>query len=124
LLDPDVMREVGYDACLEIHDTVNFGLAVAEQLGDFVQGWEGQCQYGNERFLGEESDQFAADNSRDSIRREVDRVAGNAMFLKHRSYSHQAEYRFLWDVNQRVSGTIDIVSLRAREYCRMVRAFV
>jgi hypothetical protein len=119
-LDEDLFSGLPYDGCFEISNVAAFGLAVAKEIPGFRVGKEGHCIYAAHRVIGLESEVFELDVPRDNQLHAAEDAAEELLFLKHKRYAHQAEYRMIWHTSEEVSGTLDIQSEEAVSYCRRV----
>jgi len=130
VLDRAVMTAFsGCDAAIEITNIPDFAQAVARQLKGFVSGISGHCIYAGRILVRHtDSDPFPLPaDPKEGI--PLDRMfAATAeaskhedLFLKHRRYAYQAEYRLIWNVDHAPpAGSIIISSTEARQFCRRV----
>jgi hypothetical protein len=97
--NPQLMQDFGCDSFIRIHDPAEFGRRVSQHVPGFTMGCEGPCMYQHGRLV-EASLPDNTKGSRSSARAKQRELAAMiqryAHFLKHKSFSHQAEYRLLW----------------------------
>jgi hypothetical protein len=116
------------DGYFRIDNTTAFAAQIANTLPYFSGGLEGPCVYGEGRAhsrtggfslkdLDSDSDKGIGPKSLEIAQ---GAVSPSAYFLKERSFSHQAEYRLLWNSSREVSPTIDVVCPEAREFCTKI----
>src|SRR5205085_1006394 len=105
-----------------IFDTTSFACLIARCIPGFTFGVEGHCRYQETRYIQRALSPKAITSSGgiDPFLA-MDEAAGlDPYFLKEQRHEEQAEYRFIWSVNQTTGPTIDIVCPKARDYCEPV----
>ena len=128
----DLMKSFNCESFLRIHDPAAFGTRVAKHVPAFLEGGEGPCIYQHLRLIEAEIDDTErtqnASESDGRQNRAATAIAGARhyqYFLKHKSFSHQAEYRLLWffanDSERR--EYLDIKVPEARELCSAPESF-
>lgn len=126
-----LMQAFGCDSFIRIHDPAEFGARVSKHIPGFVQGGEGPCMYQNRRLIeaaiddtSTSSDIFNEGSRNDLEGALKDAVQHFPFFIKHRSFSHQAEYRLLWVTSVQQPGDyLDIKVPEARELCSLPGTF-
>ena len=121
-----LMHAFGCDSFIRIHDPSEFGARIAKHIPGFVSGGEGPCMYQYARLIETDVDRGSglALNSPHINESIANALQHYPYFLKHRSFSHQAEYRLLW-FSSASNGAdyLDIKVPEARELCSLVGAF-
>ena len=117
-----LMRDFGCDSFIRIHDPAEFGRRVSRHVPGFRMGGEGPCMYQHLRLIEAslpDENVGASKSSRRSKREEVQALIQQyALFLKHKSFSHQAEYRLVWLSGSRDQPEhLDIKVPETRELC-------
>jgi hypothetical protein len=119
-------RFSGAEAAIEIVNVPDFALEIARQLVGFRNGISGYCIYGDGSLLTRElgRDPFPLPEKGQSI--PIERLfdatnangQGEEMFLKHREFSYQAEYRLIWNVDVPPDEPLIVNAPLARRFCR------
>ena len=116
-----LMKDFQSDAYIRIHDPAEFGRRVAGHIPGFVEGGEGPCMYHRHRYIESnvsEADRASVDKAAPSVAAALDAIGHYPLFLKHRSYSHQAEYRLVWTTDAPLKvAHLDIKVPEARDLC-------
>jgi hypothetical protein len=123
-------RFEGAQAAIEIFNVPDFALEVGRQLVGFQNGVSGYCIYGDGASLTRalRGDPFPLPEDGSDIPFErLWQAVGNAtqneeMFIKHRDYSYQAEYRMIWNVDVPPNDPIVVKAPKARDFCRPISA--
>jgi len=125
--DPQLMKAFDCDSYIRIENPMAFGQAVARRISGFSGGAEGLCLYQNvrgiERDLGFDDVMRTAPDGTATYDRELllGTIAGAAdhvpLFLKQKSFAHQAEYRLLWFTDGVVPPYLSIKVPDARQFC-------
>lgn len=114
-IDPATMKNFGYDSAFIITHPAEFAKAVAESVGASKYTF-GQCIYRPEKavlgFPGNDVDRFKLSH------RSAEIVKAGKYFIKQERYSHQHEFRFLWELEEDVSGAEIIDCSAAIPYCK------
>lgn len=112
--DPSVVADVGYDSYYFIHDVSGFATAVMTTLDSLDMAF-GKCVYCSEKaMLGA----IQPDYSFDRIDHKSVEMIGSAMhFLKPVKYSHQSEFRFVWQMGKLTREPLIIQCPEAVQYC-------
>ncbi|UTW04706.1 hypothetical protein KDX31_06820 [Amphritea atlantica] len=114
-IDPATMKKFGYDSAFIITHPAEFAEAIAESVGARTFTF-GQCLYRPQKaVLG-----FPGNNvDRDKLsHRSGEIVQAGKYFIKHQRYSHQREFRFLWELEEDISGAKAYDCSSARQYCK------
>jgi hypothetical protein len=112
--DRDVLKRFGYDSGFRIVDVIGFPAAVAAAINS-VSHTFGKCVYRpHKAVLGFPGDTF---NRNELSHRAGEIVRAAKHFIKPACYSHQKEFRFLWEQPADVAGAVLIECPSAREYC-------
>ena len=117
-----LMRDFGCDSFIRIHDPAEFGRRVSRHVPGFRMGGEGPCMYQHLRLIEAslpDEKVGVRKSSRSAKRNDVQALIQHyALFLKHKSFSHQAEYRLVWQSDSDdLSEHLDIKVPEARELC-------
>lgn len=113
-VDRIVLRRFGYDSGYVITNPRGFSEAVAASIGATSCTF-GRCLYRpHKAVLG-----FSADtvNRHEISHRTAEIVNAAKYFIKQDHYSHQKEFRFLWDQPTDVTGAVIFDCSKARKYC-------
>ena len=112
--DLETMKKFGYDSGFIIHDPIGFSKAVAESIGATSHIF-GRCLYSpHKAVLGFPKHTVNPDKI---SHRSAEIVNAAKHFIKSESYSHQKEFRFLWEQSADVSGAEVFDCSSARQYC-------
>lgn len=128
--DQDMMVQFGCDGYFQINDTTGFGRAIAQKL-NATEGLEGLCIYRDRNVLRRNVGKLTLDQFRrganpnfhsDPVIGAIFGYAGaDVFFSKHTRYSHQAEYRFIWNVREPIRNSMIMVECPdAVQYCEKV----
>lgn len=111
----------------KITDTLGFVNAIADQIPGFVGIVEGHCNYQDETTLKKNgSREIAPVNGKnyeewfEEQNRYLARQSMEEFFLKHSSFEHESEYRFIWFATGKPKEYIDINVRDALAYCKRV----
>tara|TARA_R100000388_G_scaffold90278_1_gene71552 strand:+ start:102 stop:836 length:735 start_codon:yes stop_codon:yes gene_type:complete len=113
--DRKTMQRFGYDDGFVITHPAQFAEAIAESVGarSFTFG---QCLYRPHKavlgFPGSDVDRHQLSHRSGEI------VKAGKYFIKRDRYSHQREFRFLWELPEDVSGAEIFDCSSARQYCK------
>jgi hypothetical protein len=114
-IDPATMKKFGYDSAFIITHPAEFAQAVAESVGTRKFTF-GQCVYSPQKavlgFPGNKVDPYKLSHKSGDI------VQAGKYFIKHQRYSHQREFRFLWELGEDISGSVILDCSSARQYCK------
>jgi len=126
--DSALMTAFKSDSYIRINDSTKFGIEIAKHIPGVVRAFEGPCLYQTNKIMSLDSGYIDIGQFRDprypqNIR--VDRlknfVSSKArhypLFLKHKSYAHQSEYRFVWLTNNTTEDFLDIKVPGAIQFC-------
>lgn len=117
-----LMLDFGCNSYMRIHDPAEFGIRVSKHIPGFSSGGEGPCMYQHLRLIDVSLQQLTKPGASASEKHDQSKVAAliqqYAIFLKHKSFSHQAEYRLVWhsDISTR-EDYLDIKVPEAIELC-------
>lgn len=113
-VDRTTMMRFGYDSGFVILDPVNFSKSVADSIGATSSNF-GQCLYRQQKavlgFPGNEVDRHELSYKTGQI------VNVGKHFIKPRCYSHQKEFRFLWEQSSDVVSAEIFDCSSSRRYC-------
>jgi hypothetical protein len=117
-----LMQDFGCNSFMRIHDPAEFGRRVSRHVPGFRMGGEGPCMYQHLRLLEASlpNEKEGASTSSELSKREQLQwlLQRYALFLKHKSFSHQAEYRLFWlSDSGDLPEHLDIKVPEAREVC-------
>ena len=114
-IDPATMRKFGYDSAFIITHPAEFAEAIAESVGASNYTF-GQCLYRPHKavigFPGNNVDPLKLSHRSGEI------VQAGKYFIKQQRYSHQREFRFLWELEEDVSGAKILDCSTAIPYCK------
>jgi hypothetical protein len=124
----DVMQSFEADSGFVIHDAQAFALAIGAAVPGFTHGFDGPCSYQARRVI--QRNYFSAENAPKiplNSAGELDKsrlgelvypiMGQDGYFLKHHSYMHQNEWRFVWLTHGPCHDYLDIIAPEARKYC-------
>ena len=113
--DPDCIEKFGYDAYFEIVDIMGFQRAISEKI-ESMNAKFSRCIYSKDKALvGKVSEDF---NFMSISAKQLDFVNSAKYFLKPDRYSHQNEFRFIWEANEDLSSPTIIECPEAIKFCR------
>jgi hypothetical protein len=109
-----------------ILNPLGFANVISRHIPGFVFGMEGLCYYREERSIDKHDEKpiISPDSYPDpeAWGKEYDlyvrEQTKEAYFLKHISYSHQGEYRFIWFAGGEEKDYIDITCPEAVRFCQ------
>lgn len=127
--DKTLMESFGYDSYFRIENCTKFGIAISKHIPGLISGFEGPCLYQDKKIIERDIGIIDVNQFKDSqnpgiVREDVlksfilSRLGHFPVFLKHKSYEHQVEYRFAWPVKGIVSDYLDIKVPEAIQFCR------
>lgn len=113
-IDWGTMRKFGYNSGFLINDPVAFSKAIAETIGAASYTF-GRCLYRPHKavlgFPGDTIDRNKISHRSGEI------VTACKHFIKPERYSHQKEFRFLWEQSSDIVGAQVFDCSSARQYC-------
>ena len=117
-----LMQDFRCDSFIRIHDPAEFGRRVSLHVPGFRTGGEGPCMYQHLRLIEssllDESESAGTSSGRSSRAKLQALIQQYALFLKHKAFSHQAEYRPVWLSDSKdLPEHLDIKVPEARELC-------
>jgi hypothetical protein len=113
-IDQATMARFGYNSGFVITDPRGFSEAIAASIGASSYTF-GRCLYGQHKaVLGFPGNDV---NPHELSPRNGKIVNAGKHFIKHERYSHQKEFRVLWDLPSDVTGPIIVDCPSARQYC-------
>lgn len=112
--DCETMRNFGYDSGFIINDPIGFSNAITESISASSSTF-GKCVYHpHKAILGFPKEPINGDR----LSHETGKIVNAAQhFIKPECYSHQKEFRFLWEQSLDISGTKIFDCPSARQYC-------
>ncbi|MFN9691136.1 MAG: hypothetical protein ACK551_03450 [Vampirovibrionales bacterium] len=115
----NVMQEFGYDDGFEIENISGFRQAISNTL-NIKEVRSGECLYKNLKALVlDVPSTFNLDiNFGMQLSQSLQLSQMAHYFLKNKHFSHQQEYRFVWENPNRVSNFIDIECPEAIQFCK------
>ena len=128
--DNDLMRQFGCTGFFRIVDTHMFGRAIANRISGCTDGLEGFCTYKDAHLIRKKMlprisseiqyDQGAAPD----LERVAEVVMGlsglEGFFSKRMKFSHQCEYRMIWNLDRDVDDVVFVDCPEAFEFCERV----
>ncbi|MBM7454675.1 hypothetical protein HNR62_000504 [Oceanisphaera litoralis] len=116
-LDQTTMKKFGYDSGFIVTDPAGFAQAIASAISASTFTY-GQCLYHPHKavlgFPGHDVDRHQLSHRTGQM------VKAGKHFIKPMRYSHQREFRFLWEMPQDVSGAEIVDCSAARQYCNQL----
>ena len=111
-----------------ILDSVRFAEAISMQIPGFVGGLQGLCVYRDNLLVKKSLEESVKPpdsyDDPEQWAKDYDRFVGihmrDSLFLKHRSYAHQCEYRFIWFAMGEETRHIDICCPAAAKFCQIM----
>jgi hypothetical protein len=129
-----IMKEFGVDSYFLITDPLGFSVAVSNALAGFKEAFLGFCNYQTYRIINKELSQMTLEDftgekgsiiiGHSKMNERIGQLVENGidlLYLKEKKYQSQAEFRFVWKINEsffQVSEHVDIVCKEALQYCR------
>ena len=126
----DGVQEDGEVSAFRILDPTKFADVVSRQIPGFVGGVEGLCAY-RENTMITKSDlraiippasQADAEAWFHEQNHHTGKLVIDAFFMKHISFSHESEYRFIWFADGSRKEYLDIKCPTAVQFCERIRA--
>lgn len=126
LLDPSELP--GKAPAFRILDATKFADAVSRQIQGFVGGVEGLCSYRQNTMITK-SDSMSIvpptsakniEKWSDEMMQHVGKLSMDAYFMKHISFAHESEYRFIWFAEGSQKDFIDIKCPAAIPFCERI----
>ncbi|WP_258098599.1 hypothetical protein [Marinoscillum pacificum] len=127
-LNDQVIDDFKGTCAIKINHPTLFALELSKKLPFVTSGLEGLCDYVEHRSKFLEK-QLRTDNLLKTIEElskyKMDHLMneltqGMELFAKHKKYSHQEEYRFIWFSNVPTNSTIKVQCPEAIEYCEKI----
>lgn len=120
--------EIESVSAFRIHDSLKFADAIARQIPGFTGGTEGLCTYRTNTMITKDdstpmnppTDGRNVDAWFEAHKRNTARLAIDAYFMKHISFAHESEYRFIWFAENSRKQFLDIKCPEAVKYCERV----
>lgn len=114
--DREIMEKFEYDSGFIIHDPVGFSKAIAESI-NAVSSTFSKCIYRSHKaILG-----FPKDANPLRLSHESGKIVTAAQyFIKPKRYSHQKEFRFLWEQSSDINEPKIFDCSSARQYCSRI----
>lgn len=118
----------GKASAFRILDATKFADAVSRQIQGFVGGVEGLCSYRHNTMITKSDSRSivpptSAENVEkwaDEMNHHTSRLVLDAYFMKHISFAHESEYRFIWFAEGRPKDFIDIKCPAAIPFCERI----
>lgn len=120
--------EIESVSAFRIHDSLKFADAISRQIPGFTGGTEGLCTYRTNTMITK-NDSTPTTPPTDGKNIELwfktqnentARLAVDAYFMKHISFAHESEYRFIWFAENSRKQFIDIKCPEAVKYCERI----
>lgn len=113
--DDACLDRFGYDSGFRISDVESFAEAVGSKIGA-KKFWFSKCSYSEDKVLvGDVSEYFDFN----VLSGRLLHLANEAKyFVKPDTYSHQSEFRFVWQMPSDVDDPLDIQCPEAIQYCQ------
>ena len=125
-LTDEVKSDFNGKCAIKINNPTLFGLEVSKKLPFVDSGLEGHCNYVESRvhFLDSEIENnrilhsldFENDPNARALFQQI--TLGMELFLKHKKYKHQQEYRLIWFSKPTVKESIVVKCPEATEFCQ------
>lgn len=126
--DKKLMDAFGCNSSFRITNTTNFGMAVARNIPNLLNAFEGPCIYQDMKIIEKDLGYIDVGKFRDPenpsiIRKEMlnnfilSKMEHYPLFLKEKAFAHQVEYRFVWIVKKKESDYLDIKVPEAIQFC-------
>lgn len=114
--DREIMEKFGYDSGFIINDPIGFSKAIAESI-NATSSTFGKCIYHpHKAVLG-----FPKDANPYKLSHESGKIVTAAQyFIKPERYSHQKEFRFLWEQHSNINEPKIFDCSPARQYCSRI----
>jgi hypothetical protein len=127
----DLMNNFETNGYFKINDTTQFGIAIANQIAGFSGGLEGFCDYKDRRLIERKVDNLNLDDLKEKKGEEAlsmnkmlsktsDIGGPNVFFVKLNEYSHQVEYRFIWNLMHDLEEALYVKCPGAIQFCEKV----
>ena len=95
-------------------------MAVARQIPGLVASFEGPCLYQHMKIVEQDLGYIDVNRFKNKAMLDdfiVSRMAHYPLFLKDKSFAHQAEYRYIWVVRNKESDYLDVKVPDAIQFC-------
>lgn len=127
--DPELMKVFNCDSYIHINNSTNFGIAISRHIPGLISAFEGPCLYQSMKIIERDLGYIDINQFRDSqkphpVRRDllnefiISQMQHYPLFLKHKSYAHQSEYRFVWITRNETVDYLDIKVPEAIQFCQ------
>lgn len=115
-------------SAFRILDTMKFADAVSRQIMGFVGGVEGLCAYRTNTMIRKSdtmpinppTDGSKAEEWFHAMNQQTGRLIMDAFFMKHISFSHESEYRFIWFAEGARRKYLGIKCPAAIQFCERI----
>lgn len=126
-----LMTDFGCDGCFRITNSMGFGMTLSKKIPGFKHGIEGPCCYMTERVVKKTLVDFSIEELQhddDKSKLDLDKIAQltgqmagpEVFFVKHMSYQHQLEHRFVWLLDRDAEEYCFVECPEVLEFCEKV----
>ncbi len=116
-MDSRTIENFGYDSAFEIFDPERFSNSIQKALKSNYS-MRSKCLYRNEKVIvgtANPNHNYARiDNNLRNL------IGKSQYFIKHQKYSHQNEYRFIWQLDKDLVSPQILICKEATNFCRKV----
>ena len=113
--DPSCIKKFDYDSYFEIMDIIGFQKAISARIRSSNAKYS-RCIYKRDKALvGKVPEDF---NFMTISSKQLDFVNSAKYFLKPNKFSHQNEFRFIWEVKEKLESPTIIECPEAIKFCR------
>jgi hypothetical protein len=129
-----IMKDFEVDSYFLITDPLGFSAAVSNSLAGFQEAFLGFCNYQTYRIIDKEISPMTVNDftneegnfiiGHPKMNERIGQLVGNGidlLYLKEKKYQSQAEFRFVWNINEtffQMNEYLDIVCKEALQHCR------
>jgi hypothetical protein len=132
--DDQLLKAFNVDGYFKIKDSTGFGISISNKIPCFVSGTEGPCIYSSERSIQRKIDLKNRDVKglkelkkkdsnlyKDELSKIINEISEmDGYFLKLNKYSHQNEYRLIWNCEYLKEDAMFIECPKAIQFCEKV----
>lgn len=128
--DIELMRVFHTDSYFKINDVIAFSEAIASKILGCTGAMVGYCKYVSQREIQREMGMLAEKAVETSPEGKMDRnrirtlvgqaLYPDALFVKLRRYSHQQEFRLIWQVSHEVHEPLYVECREAVQFCQRI----
>ncbi|HRG69878.1 MAG TPA: hypothetical protein PLS73_13600 [Saprospiraceae bacterium] len=126
-INDKVIKAFNATCAIKIYNSAYFGLEIAKELQAVQQGIEGDCNYVDDKTIeldfSVQQDLINKSGFANDLAFQIEmqrKVSTKALFLKHKKYNYQKEYRLIWFSENRVLTPVVVKIPQARLVCEPI----